>query len=303
MSRVRMFSIQAGVGALMVAGLTLSATVVQAQAQADRVTVMLRSGEKVAGQLEDLANNTLFVRVSRDDQRRLPIGEVAVIDFVGGASGLPETELGQARGDNHLLVLRNSQLVQGRLVDIDGGAGSAKPDDPRMFVFRTTAGEERRVPAREVGRVYVGRYPLPAGGDTTAAQAGDPSRIRVQANQQWVNTNIQVAQGQQVMFEATGEVRLSNDAEDIARPAGSVKGRNATGSPMPGQLAGALIGRVGPNGTPFAIGDQKGPLPMPAPGQLFLGINDDNVGDNQGEYTVVVKPQPVQMPTTTRRPR
>src|SRR5690606_2686076 len=74
-----------------------------AAAAADPVTVMLRSGEKVAGQLEDLENGTLYVRVSRADQRKLPIGDVAVIDFVGGASGLPETELSKARGDEHLL--------------------------------------------------------------------------------------------------------------------------------------------------------------------------------------------------------
>src|SRR5690606_18087779 len=40
---------------------------------ADDVTVMLRSGEMVSGQLEDLENGTLYVRVSRDDQRKLPV--------------------------------------------------------------------------------------------------------------------------------------------------------------------------------------------------------------------------------------
>lgn len=298
-SYLRMFSIHACAGGLMVAALALGPAA--AQATADQVTVMLRSGEKVAGQLEGMARDEVVVRVSLHDQRRLKVGDVAVIDFVGGASGLPETELGEARGDDHLLVLRNSQLVHGRLTDIIGGVGSTKPDEPRVFVFRTKANEERRVPVGEIGRVYLGRYPQPA--DKVTALPGDASSIRVPANQQWVNTNIQVAQGQHVMFEASGEVRLSGDGADVARPAGSVKGRTATGSPMPGQLAGALIGRVGPNGAPFAIGDQKGPLPMPAPGQLFLGINDDNVGDNQGEYTVVVKPQPVQMTTPTRRPR
>jgi hypothetical protein len=27
---------------------------------------------------------------------------------------------------------------------------------------------------------------------------------------------------------------------------------------------------------------------MPAAGQLFLGINDDNIGDNQGEFRVEI---------------
>jgi hypothetical protein len=55
------------------------------------------------------------------------------------------------------------------------------------------------------------------------------------------------------------------------------------GAPIPGALAGALIGRVG-NGQPFAIGDQTIALPMPAAGQLFLGINDDHCADNRGQF-------------------
>ena len=54
---------------------------------------------------------------------------------------------------------------------------------------------------------------------------------------------------------------------------------------MPNVLAGALIGRIGPNGQPFAIGSGVS-VPMPAAGQLFLGINDDGMDDNQGEYRV-----------------
>ena len=37
---------------------------------------------------------------------------------------------------------------------------------------------------------------------------------------------------------------------------------------------------------------------MPDAGVLYLGVNDDNVGDNQGAFTVVVSPLPV---TTSRR--
>jgi len=278
-------------------------------ASAEQVTVMLRSGEKVAGQLEDHAHDTIYVRVSQDDQRKLPIGQVAVIDFVGGASGLPETELSHARGDEHLMVLRNSQLVKGRLVDIEGGKASSEPDKPRVFIFRTAEGEERRVPVDEVGRVYVGRYPqaAPAGEPTaaatgttdpaTAAQA--PSReVPVAATRQWAPTGIMVTRGQELRFDAQGEVQLSNDANDRATPAGSLLGRNAPRAPMPRQLAGALIGRVG-NGAPFGIGDQTGPIVMPASGQLFLGVNDDTLGDNLGEFKVTITLTPAA--TATRR--
>ena len=55
---------------------------------------------------------------------------------------------------------------------------------------------------------------------------------------------------------------------------------------MPNALAGALIGRVG-NSPPFAIGDQTS-IEAPAAGQLFLGINDDNVSDNSGQFYVTI---------------
>lgn len=280
--------------AVAVAGLLFTPIAALAQ---DKVTVMLRSGEKVAGELEDLNQNTLFVRVSLHDQRKLPIGDVAVIDFVGGASGLPESELSKARGDDHLLVLRSSTMVAGRLVDISGGEGSDRPNEPRLFIFRTTGGEERRVPVAEVGRVYVGRYPGSAGPTLPA----DAQGVKVAANQEWVATGIYVTRGQQVTFGAQGEVQLSSDGNDLATPAGSKAGRRAARAPMPAVLAGALIGRIGANGAPFGIGNQTTAIPMPDSGELFLAVNDDDRNDNQGAFAVTVTPAPVTMPQ--RRPR
>lgn len=51
----------------------------------DDITVLLRSGERISGRLEDLNNGTLFVRVSTHDQRKLPVSQVALIDYVGCA--------------------------------------------------------------------------------------------------------------------------------------------------------------------------------------------------------------------------
>ena len=55
----------------------------------------------------------------------------------------------------------------------------------------------------------------------------------------------------------------------------------------PTDLPGALVGRIGPNGQPFGIGGATS-VPMPAAGQLFLGVNDDGFEDNQGEYRVEI---------------
>ena len=47
-----------------------------------------------------------------------------------------------------------------------------------------------------------------------------------------------------------------------------------------------LIARIG-NAAPFPIGDVS-TVTMPAAGQLFLGVNDDEVSDNRGEFLVNV---------------
>ena len=91
-----------------------------------------------------------------------------------------------------------------------------------------------------------------------------------------------------VSFTTSGEVVLSGDANDKAGPSGAYNGRvSGGGAPMPGVAAGALVGKVGPS-APFGIGGQSQALSMPGSGTLLLAVNDDNPGDNRGEFRVKV---------------
>jgi hypothetical protein len=96
-----------------------------------------------------------------------------------------------------------------------------------------------------------------------------------------------VRQGEQLTVTAIGEVRLSTDASDLASPTGSRAGRTSQTAPLPAVPAGALIARVG-NSAPFPLSDSL-TVTMPASGQLFLGINDDHVGDNDGGFRVNIQ--------------
>jgi hypothetical protein len=109
-----------------------------------------------------------------------------------------------------------------------------------------------------------------------------PGAIRVPANAGWVSTGMRVRQGDVVTFNTSGEVQLSDNAGDRARSAGTP--RTAPGAPLPNVYAGGLIGRIG-NGAPFAIGDQAS-VAMPGNGLLYLAVNDDERGDNAGEFIV-----------------
>jgi hypothetical protein len=261
----------------------------------DRATVQMRDGSKFEGRIEELtANGELFVRVSQNDQRRVPVGSVALIDKVGGASGLPDTEIREATGSQHLLLLRNGSSVKGRLVAIRGGEGSANENTPRTYVFQSSVGGEQTYGPDQVARVYLGSYPFGASTGTSPSApppvsgldpgVDGPGSVRVPARSGWVNTGLRVRKGQQVGFNTTGEVQLSDNTNDRARAAGSrPAGRLA---PLPSVSAGALIGRVG-NSQPFGIGDQTS-VPMPFDGILFLAVNDDEPSDNAGEFIVQV---------------
>jgi hypothetical protein len=252
------------------------------------VTVQLRDGSKVEGRIEELtADGTLFVRVTQDDQRRIPLSNVALIDRVGGASGLPDTELREAAGAEHLLLLSNGSSVKGRLMAISGGKGSAQEGEARQFVFRSQDGSQQQYQMAQVSRVYLGTYPFAA--ITGGASAGNldpgasvPGAIRVPANGGWVSTGMRVRRGENISFNTSGEIQLSTNAADRARSAGTT--RTAAGAPLPNVNAGGLIGRIG-NGAPFAIGDQAS-VPMPDAGLLYLAVNDDELSDNTGAFVV-----------------
>jgi hypothetical protein len=114
----------------------------------------------------------------------------------------------------------------------------------------------------------------------------DAQQIYVNGRSAWTNTGLRVNQGDTIMFNTQGSVQLSSDSNDSAQPAGSTIGRRADQSPLPNELAGALIGRIG-NSPPFGVGNQR-QITAPASGELFLGVNDDFLNDNNGGFRVRV---------------
>ena len=249
------------------------ASVAQAQ---DHATLVLRSGERVTGELIDLGGVGFSIRVN-GELRRVPARDVAVIEFTGGGGNLTDDQNSQLRGGQNIVLLRSGDTVAGNLYDISGKA-------PLKVTFNTASGR-REFSSNEIRRIY-----LRAQGPSEVATGGEPADIgegiAVPANQQWVATGIIVRKGDAFRFNATGQIRLSGNSNDRAQPAGSLTGRRAPGAPLPEELAGALIGRIG-NGQPFGIGNLPS-VRMPDSGPLYLGINDDSLGDNSGQYRVAI---------------
>ena len=121
----------------------------------------------------------------------------------------------------------------------------------------------------------------------TVAQGRNARNVVVPGNIAWTYTGIKVQRGEWLRFEPSSEIRLTFNPDDMSTPAGGKSRRFSDKAPMPAIPAGALIGRVN-SGKPFSIGDTINALQMPANGMLFLGINDDHVPDNSGNYLVKV---------------
>jgi hypothetical protein len=240
-------------------------------------TLTLRSGEKVSGELVDLGGVGYTIKVNGTD-RQIAQNDVAVIDFTGGT--MSNADWAKFTGTTQV-VLRNGQTIDGQLYDIGGTS-------PLRLTIKTSGGD-RELSSNEVSRIVIAR-PENATTGTTGATAvpGTPGAVTVNGNQPWTSTGITVRRGQRLNFTTSGEVQLSPDANDVATADGAKTPRYAPNSPLRNVLAGALIGRIGPNGRPFAIGTQT-TIVAPAAGILYLGVNDDGFTDNQGSFQVVVR--------------
>jgi Ca2+-binding EF-hand superfamily protein len=125
-----------------------------------------------------------------------------------------------------------------------------------------------------------------AGVADTAAVATSGQMIRVEGREPWTDTGMNVRAGDTLVFDAQGTVRLSDSRNDIAGVGGALSGRRAAEAPLTNQIAGALIARIG-NSEPFFIGNRRS-VRAPATGRLYLGVNDDHLLDNQGDFQVMV---------------
>jgi hypothetical protein len=252
-----------------------------ASAQGVSATVLLKSGEKVTGNLLDLDARGLVMSVS-GQQRNIPVNDAAVIDFSGNASSLPSSEVQKVAAGQNLVIFKDGRQVQGKLDDL-GGNG------PLNVYFTESGRSQQSLSSANIDRIYLAQ---PSGAvatsGTPAAQAGagGETTVRVPANREWTPTGITVQQGQTIQLSASGEVSLSRDANDNSPVTGSDTRPAAARASLPTTLRGALIGRIG-NGRPFGIGNQTS-ITAPATGPLYLGVNDDEFSDNSGEFTVSI---------------
>ncbi len=181
------------------------------------------------------------------------------------------------------LYLRDGTRVQGELIAIRNG--QIEFEERRGF----GGGRTLRIDRDEVDRIDFEDRRYSNNNNSSNLAEGRPSGMRerqvvVSADVGWIDSGVDVRAGQTIFFEAQGRVRWGRDRQD--GPAGERNSPSNPNRPMGNRNAAALIGRIGND--MFFIGDETGPVRMRAAGRLFLGVNDDVLTDNSGNFRVVV---------------
>ena len=183
------------------------------------------------------------------------------------------------------LYLRDGTRVQGELLSVRNG--TIEFEERRGF---GGSGRTLRFDRDEVVRIEFETARRSGGNEFLSG--GRPSGMRekqviVSGDVPWNDAGIEVRAGSTIYFEAQGQVRWGRDRRD--GPAGERNSPSNPNRPMGNRNAAALIGKVGNASTDyFFIGDETGPIRMRSSGRLYLGVNDDVLTDNSGNFRVVV---------------
>jgi hypothetical protein len=242
----------------------------------ENATFILRSGERLQGQLMDMGGAGFTVQVN-GQQRQIATNDMAVIDFTGGGATQADWD---RLGSGSFVVMRDGQVINGQLTDVGGSAP--------LRLSINAGGSNRDVTSNDVARIVMARPADTAG--TSGSQGAtpgvtSPSGFNVSAQQPCFATGMTVRRGETLGIQASGEISYGPGR---ATPAGSTSDQNPA-NPVPNAPTGALIGRIG-NGAAFLIGSQN-QIQAPANGQLFLCVNDGQMGDNSGAFQVQVTRQ------------
>jgi hypothetical protein len=180
------------------------------------------------------------------------------------------------------LFLRDGRRVSGELLAFHGGEIEFREAGTHGRVLRVRRDEVRRIEFDEVvDDRYADREP-----------GGRPRGLRereviVSGDVAWIDTGVDVRSGQSVYFNSTGTVWWGPGRKD--GPEGEKDSPHNQARPIPNRPAAALIGKIGGGSRDlFFIGRDEGPIRMRAAGRLFLGVNDEVLKDNHGNFRVVV---------------
>ena len=179
------------------------------------------------------------------------------------------------------LIMRDGTRVRGELIAVR--SGTIEFEEQRS----SGSGRTLRVNRSEVVRIEFDDRDSSSSSSGGGRAGGMRERsVIVSANTAWNDTGIDVRQGQTIYFESTGTITWGPSRRD--GPEGERNSPSNPNRPMPNRPAAALIGKVGSGNDSFFVGDDTGAIRVRNGGRLYLGVNDDVLNDNRGNFRVTV---------------
>ncbi len=189
------------------------------------------------------------------------------------------------------VYLRNGSVIQGSFLRLENG---------EIFIQLTGGGDRDRgrvlrFAIKEVLRIVTDRDPDGTISNATVASSSGrpPARtnyesfpaVNVPLSYDWINSNIQVTQGQRVRIEATGTVTL--DGRDNSSPSGL--SRRDSNAPLPDEADGALIASIGNDiSIPILMIGKSKEFVADRDGMLYFSVNHYDINNTRGSYSVAV---------------
>ncbi len=128
----------------------------------------MRSGERLSAQLSDMGGVGFNVVVN-GEERQIPVSDVAAIEFAGAADPPPADVARQAADGRHTVWLRNGDVIEGQLYDIDGVR-------PLLITVKTEDGEIR-LSSSDVRRIVLRVRRLHRLGRSATSRAAPKARV------------------------------------------------------------------------------------------------------------------------------
>jgi hypothetical protein len=131
-----------------------------------------------------------------------------------------------------------------------------------------------------------------------------PATFRLPAAVEWFDTGIVLSKGETVTIQASGDIyvgsmpdmKLNHETPDGAPIM-------TTGDPQfsvpflaEGLVPWSLVGKIGDAGQPFEVGSQD-IFASQFAGELYLSVNDNNFGDNSGNWEITIFEGNIYAPT------
>jgi hypothetical protein len=193
---------------------------------------------------------------------------------------------GALRADT--LYLRDGSVLQGTFIGYENG----------QFIFQIAGNSQRsgqrlEFPARDVVRLVLDRNTI----DERPESRDEPPRatrrtgafdsyppIEVALKDHWIRSEIEVARGQRIRVEASGQVYL--DGRTPSSPEGL--SRRDPNAPSPNDPDGALLAAVGKEESPAIFIGRSREFTADRDGMLYLTVNHADTNNTRGAYQVRV---------------